>query len=201
MFYTRWSVYSYQERLNQTVYTISSARKHIPNAYIVLLEGGTAQEKDIEYFKNIVDEYITVNVTPFLKSVGEFRLLHTYFNMESTKSKILECNSVSKLSGRYYLNDKFNFEKYTDRICVKYRVDHNNLGGFETRYYKMPSHYFDTFLEKLNSMLEDETFMTSYMDIENAFAKNNVFRVEDGTHGEVIGVSGNIAPDGCLVED
>lgn len=201
IFYTPWSVYSYEERLKQIENSIASVRTHIPNSYVVLLEGGTARATDIEYFKNIVDEYITINVTSLLKSVGEFTLLHTYFNMESTKSKILECNSISKLSGRYYFNDNFSFEKYTDRVCIKYRVDHNNLGVFETRYYKMPASYFTKFLTRLNTLAQDSTFMTGYEDIEHGMASKGVFLVEDATQNDLIGISGNIAPDGSPVED
>lgn len=201
IFDTIYSIYNYQERICQVEYSIISVRKNIPNSYIVLLEGGTAHTNDIIYFKNIVDEYITINIISLEKSIGEFTLLHTYFNMVTTQDKIIDFESISKLSGRYYFNNNFNFDKYKDKIVIKYRPDTNTLGVFETRYYKIPIKYFSIFLNKFNKLLYDNIFMTNNIDIEHSFVNNNIFLIQDGIQNELIGISGNIAPDGTLIED
>lgn len=201
IFYTANSIYNYQERICQIENSIISVRKKIPNSYIVLLEGGSAHTDDIIYFKSIVDEFITINVTSLQKSVGEFTMLYTYLSGNTFQSKILEFGSISKLSGRYYLNNNFNFEKYSGQIVIKYRPDGNTLGVFETRYYKMPIQYFPIFLNKLNILSHDNIFMTSNVDIEHAFVNNNVFPIIGSIQNELIGISGNIAPDGTPIED
>jgi len=195
--YMSTTIYNENERKIQIKNSIKTIREKIPSSYIVLLEGGTATNEDILDFSTFVDEFIIIDIKSLPKSIGEFKLLYTYFNSELFKSKQEQFKTISKFSGRYYLNDNFVFN---ESICFKYR-EHENQGIVETRYYRFPITYLNIFLQKLEIINQDTEFLADNIDIEHLFAKHMVLPLHYATIDSKIGVSGNNAPSGIAIED
>lgn len=103
------SVFSANERKEQTIKTIESIRHFSPNSKIYFLEQGIIDIED-DNFKQLVDfyQYIGKNKiirfctdSPF-KGFGEAIGLLLFFLKND-----LEAQRYFKISGRYYLNEKF----------------------------------------------------------------------------------------------
>jgi hypothetical protein len=184
--------YTPEDRYRDLKNTVKSVRTYIPDAYIILLEGGYKEYEKIEK----IDEMIYYDISNYSdKSYGELRLIRNFFE---TCNPILDnCNTISKISGRYYLNANFVFN---DNFCYKQilpdspdnECDHN-YGYCLTRYYRFPKSYLSTFLERLNGI---ESIM---INIETTFYIKGVLPKEKSV--KKIGVCGYIGHIGEYIED
>lgn len=198
------SKYSPQQRYEQTLSTIESIRKHVPNHYIILVEGSHLTELEHIGFQlagvneiiNCADELAEYINGPH-KSVGELNML--LFALE--RIKLSRYNTISKISGRYYLSDNFDWYKSSEDKAF-FQCETPPSTKCNTRYYRIPSKYFAQYKSILQEALKDPLVIDGYTDIETY----NIFKdFKDTTkiiEGEAImGVKGFIAPWGSEVED
>lgn len=198
------SKYSPQERYEQTIKTIASIKQHVPNPYIVLIEGSHLTELEQMGFQMAgvnqiiycADE-LAVHINGPHKSVAEINML--LFALE--KLDLSRFNTISKISGRYYLSDNFNWHKSSTNKAF-FQCETPPSTKCNTRYYRVPSKYFDQYKTTLKKALEDPEMIEGVKDIETY----NIFKEFEDTEkvieGEtVMGVKGYIAPWGCEVED
>ena len=193
---TSLSIFSNEDRLEQLKeLTLPSVRKHIKDSYIVLLEGSDIDLPDLD-----VDFVWKVPDTQTLeKSYGEIFLIYSFL----ASSAFLELKNtesfsyVYKLSGRYQINENFN-QPPEDKFLAK-KVDNTWSGHsiFETRLYSLPASYLDTFIAKLLNILTEGMFI----DIEHSFFHYGVLPVEQLHNTELLGVEGQIAPTGQLINE
>lgn len=132
-----FSVYSREERFNQTLDTIKSIKEKVTNSYILLYE---VSETDIDSLhenelKDNVDLFLNVNQDPIIKLIYEN--LHSNPIKFTYGKSMLECRAlqivldhlrehnifndvmrVFKLSGRYQLNDYFDINDYNSRFLI-----------------------------------------------------------------------------------
>ena len=195
--YMSTTIYNEEERKNQIKQSIESIKNKIPDPYIVLLEGGTATDDDLQNFSSLVNEFITIDIKYLPKNIGEFTLIYKYLQSENFLIKKNMFKTISKLSGRYSLNDTFNFN---ESFCFKYRI-FEEKGIMETRYYRFPIDYFNNFINKLNDILKDEEFIHDAIDIEHMFAKHEILPIQYATIDLKIGIYGYLAPCGILIQD
>lgn len=195
--YMSTTIYNEEKRKSQIKESIYSIRNKIPNSYIVLLEGGTANKSDIDLFSELVDEFTIFDIKYLPKNKGEFSLIYNYLNSEIFSLKKHIFKTISKLSGRYILNDSFNFN---ESFCFKYRT-FEEKGIMETRYYRFPINYLDKFIDKLNTISNDQEFIHDSIDIEHMFAKHEILPLQYSTIDSKIGVSGTIATCGTFIQD
>ena len=102
------SVYSHEERFNQTIETIESIRKYLPDVDIILVE--CSPESDyMTHLKHKVD--IFLNTYPddiirngYNKGVCEANLMLHIFN----KIDLTCYRNIFKMTGRYVLTENFN---------------------------------------------------------------------------------------------
>ena len=141
--YTNYGIYSPQERIAQTTATAESARLHIPDCTIILLDNSKVEvqgdesdemnvlldlvvyyidnsdDADIQYFHNNVTNYDVgknaMEVIGFLKSLQ-------YVAQDDTLRGIFEeSDRIFKLSGRYELTERFDITKHNnDDTADKY---------------------------------------------------------------------------------
>ena len=130
------TIYSVEERIQQTKKTINSIKRFCPNAKILLCEAG---EKNFEsVFGNLVDYYCYLGnqervkkaVSSKFKGWGECQML-----LESIKL-VPECDFIFKISGRYYLTDDFDLSSF-DFFAFNF-LNYLKNGGFAkgTKYVK-----------------------------------------------------------------
>lgn len=198
------SIYSCEERLDQLINkTIKSVKNKIPNSYIVVLEGSAVNDEEKNALKDAkIDGLFHFNVDGYTKSGGELLLLLNYFTSpfyEKIKNQF-EIQTISKFSGRYYFTDEHNFDDYSiyDFIFKKINKTYwSNEGIYETRYYRFPFSYENTFIFKLKEILNKGI----HIDIEHSFYKYNVLPIEKCLKIDKMFVAGNIAPDGNAILD
>jgi hypothetical protein len=186
------SFYSHDDRIKQTQYTIETIKKHVPNYYIVLIEGSNIDNItnmfDVDYIhKAYLEKRCKNAVESKFKGLGEVNLLLSYFNSENFKSN--DFNSISKISGRYYFNNNFKFinKSFTCRI--------NHATWFFTNYYCIDKSLINKFIDILNKILNDSNIQSS--SIEHLFKKyvdGNILNKLDR-----LNVDGNIAVNGEFV--
>lgn len=131
------------------------------------------------------------------KSPGEASLLYSYLTSDHYKS-LKNINTISKISGRYYLDDYFNWNSFPlNKIIIKY----NNNHWYETRYYRFPASYLKNFLDGINRYIKSEWFQRGDPTIENAFYHLNIINHENIFNPERLGVSGLNSSPGHIISD
>lgn len=198
------SKYSPQQRYEQTLNTIDSIRKHVPNPYIVLIEGSHLTELEQFGFElagvnkiiNCADELAQYINGPH-KSVAEINML--LFALQ--KINLNKFNTLSKISGRYYLTANFNwYRSGNDKAFFQCETPPSTKCN--TRYYRIPSKYYKDYKQTLQDALKDPSVIDGTTDIETYNIFQNFKDAEKVIEGETImGVKGYIAPWGCEVED
>lgn len=188
------SIYSVDERLQQLLVTIESVKNKIPDHYIVLVDAS----KNIEEYENtlttLVNEYynfkenenIMNKVESPFKGVGEiYTMLGYLLNNDISR---FEC--LIKISGRYFLNDTFNLDILDNKLNI-FRSFYNSV--VSTRFYKIDNTYFKEYIENIKKSV---ILMENGKSIEAVF-----YSLMDYTHINHIGLSGNIAVSGDLIDE
>lgn len=120
------SVYTAEQRLQQTKETIASVRSKIPNSCIVLVE--CSPPETVDQLSLLVDRFInlypndSIRCTPH-KSQGEARML----SVGLKEIENFNPDLIFKLSGRYFLTDSFDWVSWkTNTINASFT---ENYGG------------------------------------------------------------------------
>ena len=203
-----FTVFSVEQRFDQLLVSVRSARESVPDAVIVVLEQGVftgfqmgrLRTEGVMYIKQYGKDEV-VGLTHHIKSKGELYMLRAYLESREFARLRPHLQTVSKLSGRYWLTPQFRF----DVIPLEYPLfkegswNDYNSEIYETRYYRIKVDYVDTFVWHLNRMEEDPTEDS----VEPRFFRHRVFG--EAARGIVepfkLHVAGYIAPTGEYVED
>ncbi len=198
------SIFSPRDRFTQLLDTIHSINERVKNKkkYIVVIEGSFLTEKERNELCNQVDylhyyDILSINTKINTKSMGEVSLLQSYFTSEHFNNLKNSIQTISKISGRYVLTDKFNFDKYD----IEDSVIRSYSNVFDTRYYRFNIKHINHFISKLQKVKESIDITT---DIEHAFFSNNIFppeRLRMVSVQETIGVTGVFAGTGHRIYD
>jgi hypothetical protein len=126
------SVYTYEERFQQTLNTIKSIRERRDNVRILLVEGSNINAEMERALRDNVDFYINCynNIEARYaclesekKGFGE--AVKSKIAMEYIIDNHITFNRLFKLSGRYWLNSSFDKNKYSEE---KYTFNNKFLG-------------------------------------------------------------------------
>jgi len=199
------SVFTTEDRIQQTKNTIKSIREKIPDSYIVLIEGSSGDVDPSYMFKELVDEvyYVKDETKQYIngkfKGLGETSQLLDYFNNNVIPT---EYKSITKISGRYFLNDQYNFE---DMPLDKFCVARERRDWIYTSSYRVPGKLLMEYIIELNRVFN--------IYIEYAKNNDNEMSLESVMFNEIeeskmyfidlpkkYGVSGYISVNGDLIE-
>ena len=155
------SVYTHEERFEQTKKTIETVKEKIPNAKILMVECSELNKEYEEYFLNNIDYFINLinepqkvkNIYSKSKSLGEGTM--TLCGLNYIIDNNIVFNNLIKISGRYWLSEKFDYNKFNNNnIVIKYIDNKDNVF---TALYQLPKESiikFKIFLEnKFNEMI------------------------------------------------
>jgi len=184
------SVFHVQDRFSQTLKTISSVRKHLPNSLIYLVE---VSELALDMLSDLREKCDLVLIcgkdertqyySRIAKSFGEVCMLQIAIE------KIPDCvNVIYKLSGRYYLSDDFKVEnmrrdKY-NFLCTYAEANATNV--YQTTFYSFPKTKLEDYKRALGDTIE--MMYAHSMDIERALYET--IRGEDVNRVEKLGCKG-----------
>lgn len=224
--HAKHGVYDTQTRLEQTIETCKSIRNKC-DAEIIILDGGyqdiTKEERDI--LSQYIDKFYTfsdaeniqqIQQVPnhdIVKNMIEIIMYGSFFDKAMEDGWREKYKRIFKMSGRYTLNDDFNYDKHmqaADKIIVRgpftSQFRQETTGGITLQYmsrlwsfdaFLLP-YVTDLYTDMFNHMTERLT-AKGYIDIEHL-----LFHHLDPVLIENIGklgVEGNIAPNGARVSD
>lgn len=190
------SVFAKEDRLKQTMDTIGSVRKYIPDAYIILLELGQQYEENIKIQK-IVDQYIDFSNNNLIRFFvdGIFKGLGEAVGVIVGYMKINKSfDYYFKLSGRYILNNNFNIANFISKEPFSAKIYDKKV--MSTRLYFFKKEYLRYwFLKHIISI----PFLLLNRSIERLLYifinSKNINSVK------TLGVTGYIGPNGQLIEE
>jgi len=195
------SIYTREERFEQTQKTIESIKEKIPDNKIFVIECSQLTLEESNYFNSTVDIFINIMDTNnknlidrmFTKSKAMGEGTMTIFAINYLFSNQIQFKNLFKISGRYWLTENFQYSNF-DNECLVIKYIDNDTTNALTSLYKLPhTKTFDWYEFLINS----ENDFRKCIGYENIFAKfintkPNVIVIDK------IGVAGNIAVSGDL---
>ncbi len=136
------SVYTHDERFEQTKKTIETIKQKIPNSKILIVECSNLNEEQNEYFKKNVDYFINIindcdkcnNIYSKSKSLGEGTMTIEAINY--IKENNIEFDNFYKISGRYWLSENFNYLNFDNNDIIVHNIN-NDINNTCTSLYKL----------------------------------------------------------------
>lgn len=173
------SVYSHKQRFDQTLKTIESIRKYIPNSFICLIDCSffTPEENEIlnnlcDFVINLYDDLDMRKILRYSKSKSLCEAIQTLNVIQFIKENNIKFKNFFKISGRYELNEEFNYSLYENDMNVgRLQADMQNY--FITSFYKLtPESLYD--LERVFNIPEYQVCLhagTAYEEIFKFFMR------------------------------
>jgi hypothetical protein len=193
------SHYSPAQRLEQLVgLTVPSIREKIPNPYLVLVEGSPLSPPLRQHLLDSgIDDVMEYDARGINKGLGEALGLRLFFESDMLEALRGRISTISKITGRYFLTSEFRFHAYPpSAFVVKTRKCESSCscggGVFETRYYRFPVEYADTFRDRIALISEDK------YDYEHQFYQKRLF--PSGVHDR-LHVAGALSYNGNFIFD
>ena len=224
-----FSVYTPEQRLQQTLATIASVRKYVPESDITLVECSVPGiNADFEQaLTDKVDHYVSLSTDANViymtengdrgdvtKNLTEAIVLRRLMTVADKQGWFTHSDRIFKISGRYMLNDNFDMTVHTDltnqnkfvfrkKNLSQFRPEHTGVPlQYQTRLYSFPPVLFQRYCQVLDQMIETMQHYFNqgkYIDIEHLWWK--LLDSTEITELDKIGVSGNIAPNGQQIDD
>ncbi len=158
------SIYSKDERLSQTINTINSIRNKIPNSYIILFDNSEMDNNEYDLLYNHVEQFINITDNSELNyytNEYEYKAFAEIFQMIKLYDVFLKkidsrmINNIFKITGRYILNEHFNYNNYdNDKNIFKRDYSLDYMKYYYTCFYKIDRNflheYFKILLETFN---------------------------------------------------
>jgi hypothetical protein len=195
------SVFSRNERFEQTKLTIQSIKAKIPNNKILLVECSDFNEEEKIYFEKECDYILNLwdkkelhcTIFGLSKALGEGTL--TIQALLCIKQKNICYNNLFKISARYWLNDNFDYNIFNNEMLILKKINDNNIS---TVLYKFP-HYIQEFLQVF---LEDNYYnMKNFISYETLFSNFlKSIKYNNTILFDKLGVSGYVTVCGSFYE-
>ncbi len=190
------SVFNPSQRLDQLITTIQNVKYNIPNPIIVVLE---ASDLSFEYKSKIldcgVDDIMIKNSINKYKSYGELNLLLSFFN-SSYINKYKHCKTVTKISGRYWFTNKFDFYNFPIDMPVFKEAAYATRTVYAVCFYRFPMTNIVDFTNKLIEINEKGIIY----DLEISFMEYNIFPKDIMYCPKYVGFAGLVGDKGIYGE-
>lgn len=214
------SVFSEEERFEQTLETLNSINKYCPNNRVFIFDSSPEQPKE-EYLKELNNRGATVFYSGTEPDVNSFSNVGSYssrsiaesisfiYFLSWFKKQDIRSKRIYKLSGRYRLNENFilNDPSYEGAFVFAKAHDswmnkqHQEQKGVDKLYilrcWHMDYNLLDTFDKELRNILLD--CINEGIDVEHSYYKN--LHTYKTIELDKIGVCGNIAPSGDYIDE
>jgi len=198
------SVFTRNERFEQTKKTILTVREKVPNSIILLVECSDLNEEESLFLNNNCDYLLNLweqknlhkNIFGLSKSLGEGTQTICAINFIIKNN--IKFKYFFKISGRYWLDEDFIYSRFDNNkyILKKILNNHNNIF---TALYKFPNNNLDKFKLFLESNIN---LMKKNIGYEILFAKYINKNVEKSKiiFYDDIGCNGLISYTGLEIE-
>jgi hypothetical protein len=173
------SMFSKNERFEQTKKTITTIKEKIPNNKIILVEFSELTNEEERYFKENVDYFLNIYeidrsysrlIHGYSKSMGEGNM--TIFALNYILQNNIEFDCFYKISGRYWLDENFNHETYENRFF-------ENNKNICTVFYKLSNKNTHMWLEYLKNSNNEFENCIGYEEIFGKFVYDMIYLKDD----------------------
>ena len=158
-------IYSEEECFEQTINTINSIKKYIPNAYIVLFDNSKIDIEKSNIIEKLTDKFINITDNKILnyytnhryKSLGELSQMCFFYSYFFKNININSFNNFFKISGRYFINNNFDYTKFDNNYNIfKKNTDIiQDRNYYYTSFYKLNneiiSYFFNQLIDRFNN--------------------------------------------------
>jgi hypothetical protein len=160
------SNYSTDVRFEQTLETIDSIKKNIPNCFIVLFDNSIF-DNNLKYkLENCVDKFINIpddDMLNYYTNKCEFKAfgdIYQQIKFFDTFLNLIDLSNVSnlfKISGRYLINEFFNYSTYDNNYSI---MKKNELvldrDYFFTSFYKISNLNITNYFNELKNVIKNK---------------------------------------------
>lgn len=224
---SRFGVYNPEQRLKQTLDTVSSIRSKVPDAKIVVMEvTGVPLREDqksalvasSDVFLDFTDEedvkslYTSTNNWDVVKNSTEILCFGRALKLLKADGDFEGVDRIHKISGRYLLNDQFSVDIYqtmADKIIISGRRPSQfplamtqQPWQYMARLWSWPKDLLDEVISVYDQGLahfSERVSQGGYTDIEHVLAK--FLDPQHVFEVSAIGIEGTIAPNGVAIKD
>lgn len=183
------SVFTREERFSQTKRTIESIKQKLPHSKIIIVECTDFIHEEQEYFNKTCHYVLNLwknkdlhdNIFGPSKSLGEGTM--TIAALKYIIDNNLDYTYLYKISGRYWLNDKFKLDEIKTNVFKQ--INHNTNNIF-TALYKIDK---DTVYKLFCFLVKNITSMRRCIGYEVLFA-SFVVSITEKEFVDPIGLSG-----------
>jgi len=201
---TSRSAFSKEERFEHTKKTINSIRQKIPNTKIFLIECSELSFvereyfiKNVDFFFNIFDtnnEQLIQRIFSISKSMGEGTM--TICAIKYLLDNNIAFDNLFKISGRYWLNDTFNYDLYSNNLSCVHSIG-NDINNIFTCYYKLSK---DLTVDWLVYLLNSEKDFFDCIGFEIIFAKFIKKYTNVNIINNKVGINGYVTVCGTYID-
>ena len=173
------STYTPEERMKQTLETITSVKIHIPDAFIVLVDNSNFDESSDFYhlIKEKVDIFINSYNNDELKFYTDEYIYKAFADISQQIDfynkflKYIEVDKIKnffKISGRYYINQNFNYSIYNNKKNIfKKNKNVKDRNYYYTCFYKLDKNILHEYFNNLFNLRNNkEKYENHFSDIE-----------------------------------
>lgn len=224
---TKFGVFNSDQRLQQTLDTVSSITQRVPNAKIFLIEmsANPLSDRQRELLETVVDGVVDFNDDQdvkdifnssenwdWVKNATEVMCFKQAIEQLRETGAFENIDRVHKISGRYVLSDAFDLKVFEDNpanIVIKQRMGsqfphHMTLVDkqYMSRLWSWPVDLTDQVITAYEDgfvYIAQRIAEGGYCDIEHMLYK--FLPAEHITEIARTGVSGNIGPNGSRIDD
>jgi hypothetical protein len=173
------SIYSRQDRIMQTINTINSVRKNIPDSYIILLDNSLLNNFEINILSKLVNSFINITDNSLVnyytdkfqyKAFGEISQMIQFFEL-FLQTNYTQIKNFFKITGRYEISQNFDYNQYDNNLNIfKKNLSVTNREYYYTCFYKLDKSILEEVKNVLVNLIENkEKYMNDYSDLEVIF--------------------------------
>jgi hypothetical protein len=170
------SIYSPTERFHQTLNTISSIRVSIPNSYIILFDNSEFSLDELNKLNSVLDLFLNVQTDPIIndytnvkttKAYGELAQTYAALKYIQTNANYLKIKQFFKISGRYFINETFNYSQYNNDFNVfKRNATVVDRQYYYTSFYKISGLKFEKYCETIDKIYNYSKISDDYYNLD-----------------------------------
>ena len=172
------SIYTKEQRLEQTLETIKTIKQYIPNYFIILLDNSNLNQNDSNLIKSTVDVFLNPVEDMNLKYYTDECLYKAYGELNQTKlildfinnfidNNIFEIENLFKISGRYLINNNFNYSNFNCQNNI-FKINENikNRKYYYTSFYKISNINFTDYSNVIYSLTNEIKNTNKYNNLD-----------------------------------
>jgi hypothetical protein len=170
------SIYSPNERFQQTLNTISTIRIYVPNSYIILFDNSEFSSAQLNKLNSVLDLFLNIQTNPVIndytnvkttKAYGELAQTHAVLKHIKTNMNYLNVKQFFKISGRYLINETFDYSNYDNESNVfKRNSAVTDRHYYYTSFYNISGSNFNNYCETIANIYNYSQVSDDYYNVD-----------------------------------